>query len=213
MTRLHYLTGVLESKRGNPSQAIVELRQAVQINPRNLRAMYLLAQEVERQGDAGGEREFQQLLEKILAAQPDNPAALLELGRMAAKRGDAQTLHSVVARLSARAATWPPGSATAVDRPAGCGRRSRSARGGRSHRFSAQLINARTGIPAEPQRNPTNCRQRGDALHSFSAVALATFAPPPADTAINFPVAPPNRPRKGVWDWIALSRSMAQVLP
>src|SRR5271156_4592001 len=34
--QLHYLTGVLESKRGNPSQAIIELRQAVQINPRNL---------------------------------------------------------------------------------------------------------------------------------------------------------------------------------
>ncbi len=31
--QLHYLSGVLESKRGNPSQAIVELRKAVQINP------------------------------------------------------------------------------------------------------------------------------------------------------------------------------------
>src|SRR5271156_1252563 len=92
--QLHYFSGVLESKRGNPSQAIAELRQAVQINPHNLRAMYLLAQEVERQGDANGETEFQQLLQKILAAQPDNPAALLELGREAAKRGHAQTLHS-----------------------------------------------------------------------------------------------------------------------
>ena len=70
--------------------------------------MYLLGQEVERQGDANGEAEFQQLLQKILAEQPGNPAALLELGRVAAKRGDAQTLRSVVAEIGAHAATWPP---------------------------------------------------------------------------------------------------------
>ena len=106
--QIYYLLGVLESKRGNPAQAIVELRRAVQINPRGLRAMYLLAQEVERQGDANSEAEFQQLLEKILAEQPGNPAALLELGRVAAKRGEAETLHSVVTRIGALSATWPP---------------------------------------------------------------------------------------------------------
>ena len=41
--QIHYLSGVLESKRGDPSQAIVELRKAVQINPHNVRAIYLLA--------------------------------------------------------------------------------------------------------------------------------------------------------------------------
>src|ERR1700728_1859626 len=34
--QIHYLTGVLESRRGNPSQAIVELRKAVQINTHNV---------------------------------------------------------------------------------------------------------------------------------------------------------------------------------
>jgi len=47
-------------------------------------------------------------LGKILAAQPDNPAAFLEPGRVAAKRGDEQTLHSAVAHLNPHAATWPP---------------------------------------------------------------------------------------------------------
>src|ERR1700689_5276172 len=106
--QIHYLSGVLESKRGNSSQAIAELRKAVELNPHNLRAMYLLAQEGERQGDTNGEAEFQKLLQGILADTPDNTAALLELGRVAAKRGDAQTLHSVAARIGAHAATWPP---------------------------------------------------------------------------------------------------------
>ena len=69
--------------------------------------MYLLAQELERQGDPKREAEFQQLLEQILVQQPGNPAALLELGRVAAKRGDGQTLHSVIAQLAAHAASWP----------------------------------------------------------------------------------------------------------
>ena len=106
--QIYYLLGVLESKRGNPSQAIAELHKAVDLNPKDLRAMYLLAQQVERQGDANGEAEFAQLLQKILAVQPDNPAALLELGRAAAKRGDALTLHSVMTKISTLAATWPP---------------------------------------------------------------------------------------------------------
>ncbi len=106
--QIYYLLGVLASKRGNSSQAIVELRKAVQINPHAMRAMYLLAQEVERQGDANGEAEFQKLLQAILVEQPGNPAALLELGRAAAKRGDAQTLHSVMAQVAAHAADWPP---------------------------------------------------------------------------------------------------------
>ena len=105
--QLHYLDGVLDSKRGNPSQAIVALREAVQLDPRNIQALYLLAQEVERQGDANGEAEFQSLMEKILTAQPGNTAALLELGRVAAKRGQSQVLHSVVEKLSTAAATWP----------------------------------------------------------------------------------------------------------
>ena len=52
--------------------------------------------------------EFQQLMQKILAAQPDNLAALLELSRIAAKRGDAATLKSAVAQISARSSAWPP---------------------------------------------------------------------------------------------------------
>ena len=81
--------GMLESQRGNSAQALADLRKAVELNPQNLRAIYQLAEETERQGDANSEAEFQNLMQKILAAQPDNLAALLELCRIAAKRGDA----------------------------------------------------------------------------------------------------------------------------
>ena len=105
---LEYLMGLLESERGNSSQAIAHFRKAVELNPKNLRADYQLAEEIERQGGPNSEAEFQEIIQKILAAQPDNLAAFLELSRVAAKRGDLTTLKSAVAQISAHSSNWPP---------------------------------------------------------------------------------------------------------
>ena len=104
---IHYLLGLLESSRGNTAPAIEELRKAVELDQNNLIAIYKLAEEVERQGDPKAADEFQTLIQKILAAQPDNLAALVELSRIAAKRGDAETLKAVVAKLDVASLAWP----------------------------------------------------------------------------------------------------------
>ena len=104
---IQYLLGLLESSRGRTPEAITALRKAVELDPKNLLAVYKLAEEVERQGDAQGAAEFQNLVQKILVAQPDNVAALVELSRIAAKRGDAETLKSTVAKISERSSGWP----------------------------------------------------------------------------------------------------------
>ena len=113
--QIYYLLGILESHRGNATAAITDLRKAVDLNPQNLRATYQLAQEVERQGGEKSEAEFESVMQEILAAQPDNLAALLELRRIAAKRGEADTLKSVVAKISARSSVMAAGSAAAGD--------------------------------------------------------------------------------------------------
>src|SRR5277367_3721609 len=105
--QIYSLLGLLEIQRGNSAQALSDLRQAVQLNPQNLRALYQLAEETERQGAGGSEAEFQQLVQKILAVQPNNLAALLELSRMAAKRGDVTTVKSAVAQITAQSSGWP----------------------------------------------------------------------------------------------------------
>jgi Tfp pilus assembly protein PilF len=104
---IKYLLGVLESDRGNSSGAIADLRETIKLNPSNLQAAYQLALEVERQGGPDGEAEFQRLVTQILAVQPNNLAALLELSRIAAKRGDGATLRSAVGRITAQSASWP----------------------------------------------------------------------------------------------------------
>ncbi len=204
--QVHYLLGVLESKRGNPAQAIVELRKAVQINPHGLRAMYLLAQELERQGDPNSEAEFQQLLEQILAQQPGNPAALLELGRVAAKRGDGQTLHSVVAQIAAHAGSWPPEVQpqwTALQ----------AAAAGPDPRAAAVRIaflrNSLMRVPDFRQSLSVIQPSAGNEAVPFTRFLLLpspTFAPPPADTAVRFqpaPIANPGPAQKGEgYSWI-----------
>jgi tetratricopeptide (TPR) repeat protein len=202
--QIHYLLGVLESKRGNPAQAIVELRRAVQINPHGLRAMYLLAQELERQGDPNSEAEFQQLLEQILVQEPGNPAALLELGRVAAKRGDGQTLRSVIAQIAAHAASWPPEVQpqwTALE----------AAAAGPDPRAAAVRIaflrNSLMRMPDFRQSLSVIQPAAGNEAAPFTHFLLLpspTFAPPPADTAIRFqPVAVTNPGQEGEgYSWI-----------
>jgi FG-GAP-like repeat/ASPIC and UnbV len=104
--QLEYLLGLLESERGNSAAAIEHLRNAVRLNPQNLRAQYQLAQEIERQGS--GDAEAQQIIQQILSLQPENLAALLESSRIAAKRGDRQTLESAVTKIASQSSNWPP---------------------------------------------------------------------------------------------------------
>ncbi|HET6891822.1 MAG TPA: FG-GAP-like repeat-containing protein, partial [Pyrinomonadaceae bacterium] len=105
---IHYLIGLLESSRGKSSEAISAFRKAIELDPKHLKAIYALAGEIERQGGENSEAEYQALIQKILAVQPDNLAALLELGRVAAKRGDSSVLQTTIAQITARSATWPP---------------------------------------------------------------------------------------------------------
>ncbi len=104
---IDYLQGVLESNRGDSAAAIATLREAIKVNPRNLRAMYLLSSELERQGASDNGAGSEEMIEQILKAQPNNVAALVELSRIAAKRGDVPALHDAVSRLAAHESGWP----------------------------------------------------------------------------------------------------------
>jgi Tfp pilus assembly protein PilF len=201
--QVHYLLGVLESKRGNPAQAIVELRKAVQINPHGLEAVYLLAQELERQGGPDSEAQVQQLLKQILAQQPANPAALLELGRVAAKRGDGQTLRSVIAQIGVSAGNWPPEVQpqwTALQAAAaGADPRAAAVR-------IAFLRNSLMRVPSFRQSLSVIQPAAGNEAAPFTHFLLLpspTFAPPPADTAIRFEPAAVTNPQEAEgYSWI-----------
>jgi tetratricopeptide (TPR) repeat protein len=200
--QVYKLLAILESSRGNSAQAIVDLRKAVELNPTGLRAIYQLAEEEERQGDPNAETDFQQSMQKILAAQPNNLAALLELSRISAKRGDSATLKSTVSRLTAQAAGWPPEVrkrlAAVQDAIQSSDLRAAATQTTflrnvfmrvPEYRVSLATIKAPPGEEAEP-------------FTHFLRMESPIFTPAPADMAMGFAAKPLPNAGDSRWNWI-----------
>lgn len=228
--QIFYLLGLLESSRGKTPEAVAALRKAVELNSKNLIAIYKLAEEVERQGDENGSTEVQSLLEKILTAQPDNLAALLELSRVAAKRGDAETLKSAVAKITARSSAWP----TEVQQQVGSV--TTAANGGDLRAAATSTTFLRNVLLRVPEYRrslalikPPPGEEAVPFTH-FLELPSPVFTTAAADTALNFtpePVAnsgltrcgadstPPSRCVEDPWNWVgavSLSGSGAPVV-
>jgi tetratricopeptide (TPR) repeat protein len=106
--RIYFLLGLVETGKGHSAEAIADFHKSIDLDPKNLIATYQLAEEIERQGGTNSDAEFQQLMQRIVDAQPNNIAALLELGRSTAKRGDTATLRHVVESIKSESQSWPP---------------------------------------------------------------------------------------------------------
>jgi tetratricopeptide (TPR) repeat protein len=200
--QIYQLLGLLESNRGNSTNAIADWRKAIEINPRNYRAAYQLAEEVERQADSNSDQEYQRLIQKILAAQPDNLAAQLELARISAKTGDAATLKSMLAQITSRSADWPAevktqlaAVQTAADspNPRTAATRTTFLRNTLMRvpefRESLAVLKAPPGEEAEP-------------FTHFLRLEPPDFTPAPADTALAFTPKPVPDGNAGPWKWI-----------
>jgi tetratricopeptide (TPR) repeat protein len=213
--QIYQLLALLESNRGNSANAIADWRKAIEINPSNYRATYQLAEEVERQGDANSDAEYQRLIQKILMAQPDNLAAQLELARVAAKTGDTATLKSMLAQITARSTNWPPevkAQLSAVQAAAdGPNPRTAATRTTFLHntlmrvpefRESLAVLKAPPGEEAEP-------------FTHFLRLETPDFAPAPADTSLAFDLKPVSNGDDATWTWIgavALGSAGAPVI-
>jgi Tfp pilus assembly protein PilF len=106
-SQIQVLSGLLESMQGRLEEARAYLQRAVALNPHDLKAVYTLAQLTEQQGGEQSGAEVQRILTQLLVAQPDNLAVWLELARVAAKRGDIETVQHTLVRLEGQATTWP----------------------------------------------------------------------------------------------------------
>jgi|HubBroStandDraft_1064217.scaffolds.fasta_scaffold01569_9 Tfp pilus assembly protein PilF len=201
--QIYYLLGILQSTRGNSKDAIADWRKAVGINPQNYRAAYQLAQEVEREGGPGSDAEFQSLIQNILKAQPDNLAALLELARAAAKRGDASTLKTALAQISARAAQWPP----EVQQPLAT--LQAAAADGDMHAAATRIAFLRNTLMRIPEFRESLAvlqaapGEEAEPFTHFLRMESPVFVPAPADLALTFtPQALANLGTAKRWEWI-----------
>jgi tetratricopeptide (TPR) repeat protein len=200
--QIYYLIGLLEKGRGRSSETITALRKAIELNPKNLLATFTLAEEIERQGEQNSTAESQRLVEKILEVEPTNLAALLESGRIAAKRGEKGRLQQIVQKISERSSAWPPEvqeQLTAL----------RTAISGSDQQAVttkiAFLRNVMVRVP-DYRRDlsaikPPPGEEAQPFLH-FLKIETATFTPAPADTEISFSPEPIPNLAGGKWSWI-----------
>ena len=72
-----------------------------------MKALYLLAEQTERQGTSTSDGEALAVFERALALRRNNPAVLLEVARLAAKTGSTEVLKNTVAQLQAQSSSWP----------------------------------------------------------------------------------------------------------
>src|SRR5207237_3435975 len=100
--------------RGKTDASVAHFRKAVELDPRNLHARWWLAKMLDRQHAPGNEAEYQKQIEEILNEDAGNLAALVELGAIAARRGDNAALQRVIQEVDKQSAVWDPGTRAAV---------------------------------------------------------------------------------------------------
>jgi VCBS repeat protein/ASPIC/UnbV protein len=200
--RIYKLLGTLESNRGHAAQAIDNYRKAAELDPGDLRTAYALAQEIERRGSPDSAGEFQKSIENILASQPDSLAALLELSRIAAKRGDAATLKSTVTRIGSQSASWPP---EVREQFAAL---KAAAEGADLHAAAIRTTLMRNVLLRVPQYRRSLAAIKpppGDEVQPLTRLLrlpMPEYKPAAADVALSFDSQPLAAASVGPWSWI-----------
>jgi Tfp pilus assembly protein PilF len=203
-SQIEALLGLIESKRGRLPEAATHLKRAVELDPKNLRALYALAQETERQGAESSDAEAQALLQKILEAQPDNLAVLLDVTRLAAKRGDGETLKKTVAKLAEKSSSWPDEAKqqmTALQQAAsGDNPRSAAPQVAFLRNVLARVPDYRQSLNAVK----TPAEFVGEPFMTFIKLPSPSSEPAPPDTAMTFETQPIDSIPEGMFYWIGV---------
>ena len=200
-SQIKTLIGLLEVSRGRSAEAIAHLRKAVELDPANSKAVYSLAQEIERLGGDRSEAEAQSLLEKLLESQPDNLAVLLEVTRLAAKRGDSATLKKTVDRIAASSSSWP---AEARDQ---LGALQAAATGADPRAAGTRVAFLRNVLVRAPEYRNSLAAVKlpqgevGQPFIRFIKLPSPGADPAPADETLAFEAAPATDSKSSGWTW------------
>ena len=199
-SRIEELLGVVESKRGKSAEAIAHLKKAFAADPHNLKALYALAEETERQASGDSDAEAEKLFAQVASARPNSVAALLEVARLAAKTGDSGTLKTSVSKLAEKSAAWPDAAKQQM-------RALQEAAGAPNARPAAvRVIFLRNTLVRDPQYRhdlselKTPSDTVADPFPQFLKLPSPSSQPATADSSLHFePAAVPEGARNASW--------------
>ena len=107
---IQQLLGLAEQRRGQLAAAAEHFQTAIKLEPKNVMALYRLAVVVDQQQGPDSDAEYQRLMDRILAVQPNNLFILQSKLRVALRRGDRAAARDTVERLKPLSAKWSPQS-------------------------------------------------------------------------------------------------------
>ncbi|HUF03704.1 MAG TPA: FG-GAP-like repeat-containing protein [Aridibacter sp.] len=96
----------LELAKGDAEKALGQFRKAVELDPKDHVSQYTIAEESEKQGKDAEALSI--LKDKLKNDLPENLALNVEIARLAAKIGDAETLIATVRSFNTRSENWSP---------------------------------------------------------------------------------------------------------
>lgn len=105
--KIQFLAGIIKSRQGEIDSALDYFRQTVQLDSTNIKGLYALAEELERQDPKSNASEIMKLLDQILQLDPHNLAVLLEKIRTAAQMENQDKLKRSLNLLAAQSPAWP----------------------------------------------------------------------------------------------------------
>ena len=178
------LQGLLEAARGNLDAAIAHVRRAAQLNPRNLRAQFALAEALERAG--AGDAAVAAALDKVLSLSPDNLVVRIERTRIAVRGADTSSLRELVRSLAQDAPRWPSPAREQYSRLERAAERSDFADAAVSIAF---LRNVLARVPAfrnDLAAVKTPAELIADPFFAFLRLPVPGPRPSPADTTLSY---------------------------
>ena len=192
------LQGTLDTLEGRLETGVTYFRRAVDLDPGNTRALYLLAQEVERTGDDGSDAEAQALFDDILTLDPDNLAVLVERARLGVKRQNLEELRDALTRLGTLGNTWP---ASAIQQFQALERATENADFTLATPSVTRLRNVLRSVPTyrADQARVSRSDAVADPVARFLALVPPPATPAPVDEDLEFSAQPIDTDQPGRW--------------
>lgn len=209
------LFGLLETQQGHFPEAVAAYREAVQLDPSNLRAHYALEEALQQQAGPDADAESMQQFQAIYDAGPNNLFAQFNLALAAAKAGNRDLLRKIVSQIAAHSASWPPEVQQDL-------KTAQTAAGSADPRSAiVPLRGLQNELGQDPKYQDDALKIRGSSdtqgtpLDRLLSLPNPSPTPAPPDTALKFTAQPLAASSPGPWAWagtVSLKTNAAPTL-
>ncbi|HZZ77765.1 MAG TPA: FG-GAP-like repeat-containing protein [Gemmataceae bacterium] len=198
------LLGILAEKQGKLAVAVAHLRKAVERNPRNLRAIFALADAVSKEGGPASDAEYQRLMEQILKVQPNNLPVLMERVAAAHRSKDKAAFKDTLDHFDRLAPGWTTESREMLAELHHAVANDPGEVTLKIQRLGNDLRGERGYVRDSSAIRPLRAAATGSAIPTFIRMQQPLPTPAPADQELTFKVEPLPDAGKNRWQALTL---------